>query len=92
MAQSRKTGNSIVNDNRCITELLAAALSPDGTIEGLAEQLLGTIAVQQSEPTGEVEEFVIDVSELTGRQARRLLRAATRMFGDQIRSRNRHSS
>ena len=76
-----------------VTDLLSAPLSPDWTIEGLAEQLLETI-VAQSE-----KEFILDAAETTDRQSRRLLRpllaclanmsaaesgAASDMFGGQL--------
>jgi hypothetical protein len=63
-----------VNANSSITDLLAAPLCPDGTIEWLAEQLLDTIAAQQPGNAGEVQEYVLDACALTDRQARRLLR------------------
>jgi hypothetical protein len=54
-----------------LTELLAAPLSPDWTVEGLAEQVLGAIAAQRSE---EAQELVLDADATTDRQARRVLR------------------
>lgn len=54
-----------------ITDLLAAPLSPDWTVEGLAEQLLSAIATQ---PSAESPEFVLDADVTTDRQSRRLLR------------------
>ena len=51
-----------------ITDLLAAPLSPDWTIEGLAEQLLEVIAAQPE------RELVLDAAEATDRQSRRLIR------------------
>jgi hypothetical protein len=51
-----------------ITELLAAPLNPDWTIEELAEQLLCTIAAQSE------KEFVLDATAITDRQSRRLIR------------------
>jgi len=54
-----------------ISDLLAAPLSPDWTVEGLAEQLLGAIAGQH---TAEVQEFVLDADATTDSQSRRLLR------------------
>src|SRR5207302_8645805 len=71
MAQSRETGNTIVTANNSITDLLGAPLGPDWTVEGLAEQVLGAIAVQRSE---EVQEFILDADTTTDRQSRRLLR------------------
>jgi hypothetical protein len=60
-------------DNR-ITELLAAPLGSDWTVEGLAEQLLSAIASQRPERASEGEEFVLDAETITDRQSRRLLR------------------
>jgi hypothetical protein len=54
-----------------ITDLLAAPLGPDWTVEGLAEQLLRAIATL---PAEESQEFVLDPDATTDRQARRLLR------------------
>jgi hypothetical protein len=54
-----------------ITDLLAAPLSPDWTVEGLAEQLLSAIAARPSE---EPQEFVLDADATTDRQSRRVLR------------------
>jgi hypothetical protein len=54
-----------------IAGLLAAPLSPDWTIEGLAEQVLGAIAAQRSD---DGKEFVLDAAAVTDRQSRRLLR------------------
>jgi hypothetical protein len=54
-----------------ITDLLAAPLSPDWTVEGLAEKLLGAIAAQQS---GAGQEFILDADTTTDGQSRRLLR------------------
>ncbi len=56
--------------NNPIAELLAALLSPDWRIEGLAEQLLAVIA-QRSRGA---EEFVLDADTITDRQSRRILR------------------
>jgi hypothetical protein len=50
------------------TELLAAPLNPDWTIEQLAEQVLCTIAAQSE------KEFVLDVTTITDKQSRRLIR------------------
>src|SRR5205809_7816661 len=71
MAPSHQTGNPIVTANNPITDLLGAPLGPDWTVEGLAEQVLGAIAVQRSE---EVQEFILDADTTTDRQSRRLLR------------------
>lgn len=54
-----------------IVNLLGAPLSPDWTVEGLAEQVLSAMAVARSE---EGAEFVIDADASTDRQVRRLLR------------------
>jgi hypothetical protein len=54
-----------------ITDLLAAPLKPDWTVEGLAEQLLSAIATR---PCAESQEFVFDADAATDRQACRLLR------------------
>src|SRR5277367_5726269 len=74
MAQSHETGNPIVNASISITNLLAAPLSPDWTIEGLAEQLLDTIAAHRAEASDAVQEFVLDAGAVTDYQSRRLLR------------------
>ncbi len=71
MAQSHEPGNPIVIAGNPLTDLLAAPLSPDWTVEGLAEQLLRAIVAQ---PTGDVREFVLDLDTLTDRQSQRLLR------------------
>ena len=54
-----------------ITDLLAAPLSPDWTIEGLAEQLLCTIA---SQPKEGVKDLLLDSAATTDRQSQRVLR------------------
>jgi hypothetical protein len=54
-----------------LTDLLAAPLGPDWTIEGLAEQLLGTIA---SQPKEEANNLRLDAAVATGRQSQRVLR------------------
>jgi hypothetical protein len=54
-----------------ITELLAAPLSPDWTVEGLTEQLLCAVA---SQPAEEAQEFILDVSASMDQQSRRLFR------------------
>ncbi|MCI0741534.1 MAG: hypothetical protein L0Y72_21070 [Gemmataceae bacterium] len=71
MAQSYETGNPTVTNNNPITNLLGAPLSPDWTVEGLAEQVLSAMAVECLE---EGEEFVLDADASTDRQVRRLLR------------------
>jgi hypothetical protein len=60
-----------VTANNPIADVLAAPLSPDWTVEGLAEQVLGAIAARRSE---EAQEFVLDADATADRQARRLLR------------------
>lgn len=57
--------------NNLISELLCAPLAPDWTVEKLAEQLLGAIAVQNSE---QADEFVLDAGAVTDRQSLRLIR------------------
>ncbi len=74
MAQSHETGDPPVNADISLTDLLAAPLSPDWTIEGLAEQLLGAIAFHQTQVGGQVQELVLDADAVTDRQSRRLLR------------------
>jgi hypothetical protein len=59
-----------VTPDNPITELLAAPLSPDWTIKGVAEQLLATIA---SKGSGE-REFALDRDALTDLQSRRMIR------------------
>jgi hypothetical protein len=54
-----------------ITDLLSAPLSPDWTIEGLAEQLLCTIA---SQPKEEGKKLVLDSASALDRQSQRVLR------------------
>ena len=54
-----------------LADLLAAPLSPDWTIEGLAEQLLCTIA---SQPKEEAKDLRLDAAATTGRQSQRVLR------------------
>jgi hypothetical protein len=54
-----------------LTDLLAAPLSPDWTIEGLAEQLLCTIA---SQPREEARKLLLDASATVDRQSQRVLR------------------
>ena len=71
MAQSPETGDPTVTADNPIAELLAAPLSPDWTIDGLAEQVLAAIAARRSD---EAQEFVLDSDAVTDRQTRRLLR------------------
>ena len=70
MAQSRKTDNSSVTTNNLISELLAAPLGSDWTIDALAERVLSAIAACHSDET---QEFAVDAV-TAGRQVRRLLR------------------
>jgi hypothetical protein len=67
MAQSHQEGNSSVKANS-FTDLLSAPLSPNWTIDGLAEQLLSIVAVQPE------KEFVLNALEMTDRQTQRLIR------------------
>jgi hypothetical protein len=71
MAQSRETGNHTVTADNPITELLAAPLSPDWTVQRLAEQLLSAIAARH---TTESQEFVFDAEAAADRESRRILR------------------
>lgn len=72
MAQSREASHPPVTAENPIADLLAAPLSPDWTIEGLAEQLLGTIA---SQPAEHAKEFRLDAGAATDRQSQRVLRS-----------------
>jgi hypothetical protein len=58
-----------VTTDKSITDLLSAPLSPDWTIEGLAEQLLSAIAAQP-----EAQSLVLDAEATLDRQSRRLIR------------------
>jgi hypothetical protein len=71
MAQPHETDNSPVTAGNSLTDLLAAPLGPDWTIEGLAEQVLGAIAAQ---PPEEAREFVLDGDHISDLQSRRLFR------------------
>jgi hypothetical protein len=71
MAEPHETGNPIVTTDNPITELLAAPLRPDWTIDRLAEEVLGAVAARASD---EVQEIVVDGEAITDRQSRRLLR------------------
>jgi len=71
MAQSQEAGNPTVTAENLLTDLLAAPLSPDWTIEGLAEQLLRTIA---SQPKEEAQNLLLDAAATTDRQSQRVLR------------------
>ena len=70
MAQSQEAGNPTVTAENPLTNLLAAPLSPDWTIEGLAEQLRCTIA---SKPKEQAEDFRLDAATSTNRQSQRTL-------------------
>src|SRR4051794_18685472 len=71
MAQTHQAGNPTVTAENPIPDLLAAPLSPDWTIEGLAERLICAIAGQ---PEEEVKEFLLDAAATTDRQSQRVLR------------------
>ena len=60
-----------MNAENPLLDLLAAPLSPDWTIEGLAEQLLGTIA---SQPKEGAKDLRLDAAATTDRQSQRVLR------------------
>jgi hypothetical protein len=63
-----------VTAKKFITEILAAPLRPDWTVEALAEQLFGALAISQPEAVNGVPALVLDADAITDRQARRLLR------------------
>jgi hypothetical protein len=71
MAQTHQASLPTVTLENPIIDLLAAPPGPDWTIEGLAEQLLGTIA---SQPKEEAKEFLLDAATATDRQSQRVLR------------------
>jgi hypothetical protein len=71
MAQSHQAGNPTVTAENPLTDLLAAPLSPDWTIEGLAERLLCTIA---SRPSEEATNLRLDAATAADRQSQRVLR------------------
>jgi hypothetical protein len=71
MAPSREAGHPTVSAENPLTDLLAAPLSPDWTIEGLAEQLLCTIA---SQPKEGAKDLRLDGAAATDRQSQRVLR------------------
>jgi hypothetical protein len=71
MAQSQEAGNPTVTAENPLTDLLAAPLSPGWTIEGLAEQLLCTIA---SQPKEGAKDLLLDATAATDRQSQRVLR------------------
>lgn len=54
-----------------ISDLLSAPLTPDWTVDRLAEEVLCAIAARGSE---EAQEFVLDAEAITDRQSRRILR------------------
>jgi hypothetical protein len=60
-----------VTADNSITELLSAPLSPDWTVDRLAEEVLCAIAARGSE---EPQEFLLDAEATTDRQSRRILR------------------
>jgi hypothetical protein len=64
-------GDSTMTPDNPLMNLLAAPLSPDWTVDGLAEQLLNVIA---SQSTGDMPDFVLDGSAITDRRSQRLLR------------------
>lgn len=57
-----------------IASLLAAPLSPDWTVEALAEQLLSSIACRAAGAKEGIQEFSFDAEKTEDRQSRRLLR------------------
>src|SRR5713226_3611035 len=74
MAQPDETGNSTVTTDTPLTDLLAAPLSPDWTVEGLAEQVLSAIAARLPHDAREADAFVLDAETITDRQSVRLFR------------------
>jgi hypothetical protein len=70
MAQSQEAGDATLTAENSLTGLLTAPLSPGWTIEGLAEQLLCTIA---SQPKEEAKDLRLDAA-ATDRQSQRVLR------------------
>ncbi len=71
MARSQEAGNTTVTAENPLTDLLAAPLSPGWTIEGLAEQVLSTIA---SQPKEQAKDLLLDAAATTDRQSQRVLR------------------
>ena len=71
MAQSQEAGDATLTAENSLTGLLTAPLSPGWTIEGLAEQLLCTIA---SQPREEARKLLLDASATVDRQSQRVLR------------------
>src|SRR5262245_59603085 len=71
MAQAQEADNPTVTAENPLADLLAAPLGPDWTIEGLAEQLLFTIA---SQPREEAKNLRLAAAATTDRQAQRVLR------------------
>ena len=71
MAQSHEAGNPTVTAENPLSDVLSAPLPPDWTIEGLAEQLLCTIA---SQPQEEGKTLVLDSASAMDRQSQRVLR------------------
>jgi hypothetical protein len=60
-----------VTTEKFITDLLAAPLRPDWTIDELAEEVLAAIAADGQDPA---RAFVLDGTATTDRQSRRLIR------------------
>jgi hypothetical protein len=71
MAQTHQKGNSIVSIGNPLTDLLAAPLGPDWTVDRLAEEVLSAIAAGAPE---EAQDYVVDAGATTDRQSRRVLR------------------
>jgi len=60
-----------VTADNSLSDLLSTPLSPDWTVDRLAEEVLCAIAARGSD---DVQEFTIDAETTTDRQSRRLLR------------------
>jgi hypothetical protein len=71
MAQSREASHPPVTAENLLSDLLAPPLSPDWTIEGLAEQLLCAIA---SLPKEQAMDLRLDAAVATDRRLQRVLR------------------
>jgi hypothetical protein len=71
MEQPHEAGNPTVTADNPITDLLAAPLPPDWTVELLAEQVLAAIA---TDGPAAAQGFELDANATTERQSRRLLR------------------
>lgn len=74
MAEPHEAGDPIVTADNPLADLLSAPLRSDWTVEGLAEQVLATIASRRPDGAREIDEFVLDAETTTDRQSRRLLR------------------